>query len=171
MRWCYRRCTECCSCYMRSCDCAACDLLQQMLFGKFRSRNCPQYFGTGPSDPSPGGTRHGGSAAWISRTSVFVWPDLGKLWSATVRYPSSAYRGNPRAVECRGNPLAGGVTSFYRLERRVFFSGGLGTSRRRRVIQGHDTSSLPSEIFFFLTDFTVFVTLTIDATHVSVLPL
>ncbi len=35
---------------------------------KVRSRNCPQSFGTGPIDQ--GGTRHGGSAAWISRTSV-----------------------------------------------------------------------------------------------------
>ncbi len=58
MRWCYKRCTEFCSCYVRSCDCAACDLLLQVIFGKFRSRNCPQYFGTGPIDQ--GGTRHGG---------------------------------------------------------------------------------------------------------------
>jgi hypothetical protein len=35
---------------------------------------CPQYFGTGPSDQ--GGTRHGESAAWIPRTSVFGWSDL-----------------------------------------------------------------------------------------------
>jgi hypothetical protein len=77
MRWCYKRCTELCWCYMRSCDCAACGLLLQVIFGKLSSRNCPQYFGTGPIDQ--GGTRHGGSAAWISRTSVFVWPDLGNL--------------------------------------------------------------------------------------------
>ena len=38
---------------------------------------CPQYFGTGPIDQ--GVTRHGGSTAWISRTSWFVWPDLGNL--------------------------------------------------------------------------------------------
>ena len=37
---------------------------------QFRSRNCPQYFGTGPIDQ--GGTRHDGSAAWISRTSAIV---------------------------------------------------------------------------------------------------
>ena len=85
-----------------------CDAMRQRCDGdpltqvKFRSRNCPQYFGTGPIDQ--GGTRHGGSAAWISRTSVFVWPDLGKL--ATIHLVI-----------------------------------GLGTSRRRRVIQGHDTSS------------------------------
>ena len=47
------------------------------------------------------------------------------------------------SVSCRmqGIPLAVGVTSFCRLVRRVFFPGGLGTSRRRRVIQGTDTSS------------------------------
>ena len=44
---------------------------------QFRSRNCPQCFGIGPIDQ--GGTRHGGSAAWISRTFVFVWPDLENL--------------------------------------------------------------------------------------------
>ncbi len=38
------------------------------------NRNCPKCFSTGPIDQ--GGTRHGGSAAWISRTSVFVWSDL-----------------------------------------------------------------------------------------------
>jgi hypothetical protein len=59
---------------MRYCDCAAGVLLLQVIFGKFTSRNCPQCFGTGPSDQ--GGTRHGGSAAWISRTSVFVGSDL-----------------------------------------------------------------------------------------------
>ncbi len=51
MRW-------CCEC------CTTSDLRQ------FKSRNCPQCFGTGRNDQ--GGTRHGGSAAWISRTSVFV---------------------------------------------------------------------------------------------------
>jgi hypothetical protein len=35
---------------------------------QFRSRNCPQYFGTGPIDQ--GGTRHGGFIGWISRTSA-----------------------------------------------------------------------------------------------------
>jgi hypothetical protein len=36
---------------------------------QFRSRNCPQYSGTGPNDlVDQVGTRHGGSAAWISRT-------------------------------------------------------------------------------------------------------
>ena len=43
----------------------------------FRSRNCPQCFDTDPIDQ--GGTRHGGSAAWISRTSVFVLSDLENL--------------------------------------------------------------------------------------------
>ena len=45
------------------------------------------------------------------------------------------------SAECRGNRLAGGSTSFYLLTIRGGFSGGLDTSRRRRVIQGHDTSS------------------------------
>jgi hypothetical protein len=42
------------------------------------------------------------------------------------------------SIRCQiqGNPSAGGVTSFYRLDRRGGFSEGLGTSRRRRVIQG-----------------------------------
>jgi hypothetical protein len=41
MRWCCKRCTELCSCYMRYCDCAACDPLLHAIFGKFGSRNCP----------------------------------------------------------------------------------------------------------------------------------
>ena len=41
------------------------------------SRNCPQYFDTGPIDQ--GTSRHGGSAAWFSRTFVLVWSDLGNL--------------------------------------------------------------------------------------------
>jgi hypothetical protein len=49
---------------------------------------------------------------------------------------------NPSAIKCRGNPWAGGVTSFYRLARRGGFSEGLGTSRRRRQ-SGADTSSRP----------------------------
>ena len=81
MSWCYKRCTELCSCYMRFCDCAACDLLLQVIFGKLSSRNCPQYFGTGPIDQRA--TRHGGSAAWISRTSVF-----GRISGTLVRYSS-----------------------------------------------------------------------------------
>ena len=32
MRWCYRRCTEICSCYMRSCDCPTCHLLLPVIF-------------------------------------------------------------------------------------------------------------------------------------------
>ena len=44
---------------------------------QFRSRNCPQCFDTGPIDQ--GGPRHGGSAAWISRTFVFVQSDLENL--------------------------------------------------------------------------------------------
>jgi hypothetical protein len=74
---------------------------------------------------------------------------------------------SPWVIECRGNPWAGGVTPFYRLGRRGGFSEGLGTSRRRHVIQGSDTSSrdrlqvpspiqsvvpIPSERFFSLTD-------------------
>ena len=61
-------------------------------------------------------------------------------WYVTSRYPSNAYRGNPRPVEYRGNPWSGGVTSFFS-HKTGCFSGDLGTSRRRRVIQGHDTSS------------------------------
>ena len=53
-----------------------------------------------------------------------------------MRDPSSTCWGNPSAVKYRGNPSAGGVTSFYRLGRRGGFSEGLATSRRRRVIQG-----------------------------------
>ncbi len=34
----------------------------------------PQYFGTDPIDQ--GGTRHGGSGVWISRTFAFVWSEL-----------------------------------------------------------------------------------------------
>jgi hypothetical protein len=57
-----------------------------------------------------------------------------------------------------GNPWAGGVTSFYLLTRRGGFSEGLGTSRRRRVIEGTDTSSrvqcplcdYPSSSFYLL---------------------
>ena len=69
---------------------------------------------------------------------------LARISGTLVHYISLselADRGNLRTVECRGNPLAGGVTSFYLLAGRGGFSGGLGTSRRRRVIQGHDTSS------------------------------
>jgi hypothetical protein len=47
------------------------------MFGNLRSRNYPQYFGTGPIDQ--GGTSHGGSVAWISRTSVVVYSDLENL--------------------------------------------------------------------------------------------
>ncbi len=41
------------------------------------SRFHTQSFGTGPNDQ--GGTRNGGSDAWISRTSVFVKSDLEYL--------------------------------------------------------------------------------------------
>jgi hypothetical protein len=51
------RCPALCSFYMRYCDCTSGDRLIQVIFGKFRSRYCPQCFGTGPSDQ--GGTRHG----------------------------------------------------------------------------------------------------------------
>ena len=91
---------------------------------QFRSRNCPQYFGTGPNDQ--GGTRHGGSAAWISRTSVIV----GRI-SRTLVSDSSLSNMNPRWWSNIFLSLWG------------FFSGGLGTTRRRRVNQGLDTSSRP----------------------------
>jgi hypothetical protein len=41
----------------------------------------------------------------------------------------------------RGNPWSGGVTSFYSSEDGGGVSEGFGTSRRRHVIQGTDTSS------------------------------
>ena len=52
---------------------------------------------------------------------------FGRLSGTLVRYSSLselAGRGNPRTVECRGNPLAGGVSSFYLLTRRGGFQGG-----------------------------------------------
>jgi hypothetical protein len=44
--------------------------------------------------------------------------------------------GESVSCQMQGESSAGGVTSFYRLVRRGGFSEGLGTSRRRRVIQG-----------------------------------
>jgi hypothetical protein len=128
------------SCYMRYCDCAAGVLLLQVIFGKFTSRNCPQCFGTGPSDQ--GGTRHGGSAAWISRTSVFVWSDLENPCELQLVIRARLAGG------IREQSNAGGIRGL--VEQHHFiasqdggggFSEGLGMSRRRRVIQGPDTSS------------------------------
>jgi hypothetical protein len=131
---------------MRYCDCASVDLLLQVIFGKFGSRDCPQYFGTGPMDQQ--GTRHGGPATWMSRTFVFVWSDLENICDLRLVIRALLAGGvtGPCDIKCRGTPWAGGVTSLHHLTRRggVYsfnFLGELGTSRRRRVIQGPDTSS------------------------------
>ena len=109
----------------------------QVIFGNLSSRNCPQYFGTGPIDQ--GGTRHGGSADWISTTSVFVCRILGTL----VRYSSLSELCSPgESVSCRMQGESVGWWSNIILSplKKWVFSRGLVTSRRRRVIQGLDTS-------------------------------
>ena len=65
MRWCCERCTT--------------SDLQQ-----FKSRNCPQCFGTGPNDQ--GGTRHGGSAAWESVSCQIRGESVG-WWSNFILSP------------------------------------------------------------------------------------
>ena len=87
---------------------------------QFRSRNCPQYLGTGPIDQ--GETRHGGSAAWISRTSVIVQSDLENLGELQLVI-RALLAGGIRELSNTGGIRGGGVTPFYRLARRGFFRG------------------------------------------------
>ena len=107
---------------------------------QFRSRNCPQCCGTGPIDQ--GGTRHGGSAAWISRTSAIV----GRISRTLVSCSSLSELYLPgESVNCQIQGESVGWWSNIILSPRKTggFSEGLGTSRRRRVNQGPDTSSRP----------------------------
>ena len=110
----------------------------QVIFGNLSSRNCPQYFGTGPIDQ--GGTRHGGSALG-SRELLCLFGRISGTLACYSSLSELCLPGESASCRMQGESAAGGVTSFYRLASRGGFSGGLGTSRRRRVIQGHDKSS------------------------------
>jgi len=66
---------------------------------QFRSRDHPQYFGTGGDPIDQGGTRHGGSAAWISRTSVFFQSDLENLGELQIVIRALLFAGE--SVNCR----------------------------------------------------------------------
>ena len=110
----------------------------QVVFRNLSSRNCPQYFGTGPIDQ--GGTRHGGSALG-SRELLCLFGRISGTLACYSSLSELCLPGESASCRMQGESAAGGVTSFYRLASRGGFSGGLGTSRRRRVIQRHDKSS------------------------------